>query len=304
MSPVSSPSFAESMYANLPDKQRKSLAEATGKRSAACSANQLYKMLGNPDVVAELPRDEFKGRINKSGKIKLWTRITLAIRHFYYALFSQFQKLGKAFADLIPKKGAAKAKEKSSSQKSSTKAAGNAKRQPSTSRNSNWTKDLAANVGISAAGNIIGNVGGNLIAHKLDKKHPEPASDKAEASGSDADLTDLDKKHPATSKDEPSTAESSEKSKHQERSEDSDSVGDGDADSAHHEDVGDSKTHHSDKSHSPDKDDKDDGDEDSDTGAEDSDSDAGDADDDGGGGGWWGRIFGHHGSSDDDYDFD
>lgn len=302
MSPVSSPSFAESMYANLPDKQRKSLAEATGKRSAACSANQLYKMLGNPDIVAELPRDEFKGRINKSGKIKLWTRIALAIRHFYYALFSQFQKLGKAFADLIPKKGAAK--EKSSSQKRSTKAANNAIRQPSTSRNSNWTKDLAANVGISAAGNIIGNVGGNLIAHKLDKKHPEQASDKAEASGSDADLTDLDKKHPATSKDEPSTAESSEKSKHQERSEDSDSVGDGDADSAHHEDVGDSKTHHSDKSHSHDTDDKHDGDEDSDTDAEDSDSDAGDADDDGGGGGWWSRIFGHHGSSDDDYDFD
>jgi hypothetical protein len=297
------------MYANLPDKQRKSLAEATGKRSAACSANQLYKMLGNPDIVAELPRDEFKGRINKSGKIKLWTRITLAIRHFYYALFSQFQKLGKAFADLIPKKGAAK--EKSSSQKSSTKATGsNAKRQPSTSRNSNWTKDLAANVGISAAGNIIGNVGGNLIAHKLDKKHPEQASDKTEASGSDADLPDLDKKHPATSKDEPSTAEgsestneSSEKSKHQERSEDSDSVDDGDADSAHHEDVGDSKTHHSDKSHSHDTDDKHGGDEDSDTDAEDSDSDAGDADDDGGGG-WWSRIFGHHGSSDDDYDFD
>lgn len=271
MCPVSSPSFAESVYANLPAKSRKELAEATGKRSAACSARQLYGLLGDPRIVEALPPDEFKGRINKSGKIKLWSRLMLAIRHFYYALFSQFDKLGKAFAELIPKKG--RAGNKAGNQKPTDKAAGasSGRTNRKAAAQSGLGREFATNVGVAAVGNIIGNVGGNLVSHAFshkDKEHPAAKHEPESVDGGD-DKTGKHASHPAEQ--DKVTHERDDKEIDAEKPVD-------DGDKAHTADA----RHDLDDAHDED----------------DSDADVGD--DDEGGGGFFSRFFGHHGASGDD----
>lgn len=215
MSPVS---FPESVYTNLPAKSKRELAEATGKRSAACSANQLYKLLGDPNIVRQMPKDEFKGRIAKSGKMKFWTRLGLAIRHFYLALFSNFEKLGKTFATLIPKKGepakktvqttvqAKKTTRKSPDKPSSQKTTPTPKPvtpAASTTRQGGWGRDLMANIGVSAAGNVIGNSIGSLFSHRNDNKKQPDASE----SGEKTHKHKGDEVDSATNKDEQSETE-------------------------------------------------------------------------------------------------
>jgi hypothetical protein len=154
-------SFEESVYANLPKRSKNQLAVATGKQSAVRSATMLYRMLGDAKIVGQLQGDEFKSRKNSTGQIKWWTRVKLALRHFFYALFSKFDKLGNGFAGLIKK----------SMKQNAPPASGQPVRVQKTLPQRTFQSGLGQGFGQNFAPAVAGSVTGNLIGEGLTHRH-------------------------------------------------------------------------------------------------------------------------------------
>lgn len=176
MPPVSPLPFPEAIYNQLPAKERNKLARATGRQSAFSSASLLSNTLKNPAVVKALPKNSFKDYINKSGQIKWWTRLKLTLRHFYHALFSNYAKLSKDFAKLVERLGkgnASKANGKDLATRKEVAPAGLLGNKGA----------LATNFVLDAGAATVGNVTGNVIAHKLNERHKNKNSGTAGGDG-------------------------------------------------------------------------------------------------------------------------
>lgn len=162
MPPVPSLPFPEAIYNQLPAKERKKLARATGKQSAFASASLLSNTLKNPAVVKALPKDSFGSYINKSGQIKWWPRLKLTLRHFFHALFSNYAKLSKDFAKLVERLSKANPKGGSATRKEAISAG-------SVGGQGTGVKNFAANLVASGLGSAAGHALSDRREHKKTK---------------------------------------------------------------------------------------------------------------------------------------
>ena len=181
MPTVSSPSYQD-YFSKLPSKARNELAEATGKKSAYTATNVLLKTLKNPDVVKQLPKDQFESKKNKNGQIKFWTRTGLAFKHFFNTLFTRFDQMGKDFAALVRAKKTGQA----------APPPGATNRTPATRTVPSGLRGRIVDIATSALGASIGSMVGNMISHFFTKD--ENKADNAEADGADGsdDAKDAD----------------------------------------------------------------------------------------------------------------